>query len=88
MHYTDFKHGFDHLVKAVKSVSLKNICDSCQIYFVECVSEIKHILSVIHYTIYAAVWFEFTHLHCDDWENIYFVLLSSSNQKYELLPIV
>ena len=32
-------------------------------------SEIKHILSVIH----------------DDWENIYFVLLSSSNRKYELL---
>ena len=32
--------------------------------------------------------FQFTHLACDDWENIYFVLLSSSNRKYELLPIV
>ena len=59
-----------------------------QIYFVECVGEIKHILSVIHYTIYRAVCFQFTHLPCDDWDNIYFVLLSSSNRKYELLPIV
>ena len=31
---------------------------------------------------------QFTHLPCDDWQNIYFVLLSSSNRKYELLPIV
>ena len=56
--------------------------------FVECVSEIKHILSVVHYTMYGAVCFQFTHLPCDDWENIYFVLLSSSKRKYELLPIV
>ena len=35
--------------------------NNCQIYFVECVSEIKHILSVIHYTIYGAVCFQFTH---------------------------
>ena len=34
--------------------------------------------------IYGAVCFQFTHLACDDWENIYFVLLSSSNRKYEL----
>ena len=60
---------------------------ACQIYFVECVSEIKHILSVIHDTIYGAVCVQFTHLPCDDWENIYFVLLSS-NRKYELLPTV
>ena len=31
----------------------------CQIYFVECVSKIKHILSVIHYTICGAVYFQF-----------------------------
>ena len=62
--------------------------NACQIYFVEYVSEIKHILSVIHYTIYGAVWFQLTHLACDDWENIYFVLLSSSNRKCELLSIV
>ena len=34
--------------------------------FVECVSKIKHIFSVIHYTIYGAVCFQFTHLPCDD----------------------
>ena len=34
-------------------------------------SEIKHILSVIHYTICGAVCFQFTHFLCDDWENIY-----------------
>ena len=40
-----------------------------------CVSKIKHILSVIHhiihYTICEAVCFQFTHSPCDDWENIY-----------------
>ena len=60
--------------------------------FVECVSKIKHILSVIYYTICGAVCFQFTHFSCVDWGNIYiyicFVLLSSSNRKYELLPIV
>ena len=48
------------------------------IYFVECVSKIKHILSVIHHTIYGAVCFQFIHFPCDDWENIYFVLSSTS----------
>ena len=38
----------------------------CLSDFVECVSESKHILSVIHYTIYWAVCFQFTHLPCDD----------------------
>ena len=59
-----------------------------QIYFVECVSKIKHIFSVIHCTLYGAVCFQFTHFPCDDWENIQFVLSSSSNRKYELLSIV
>ena len=39
---------------------------ACQIYFVECVSKIKHILSVIHNTICGAVCFQFTHFLCDD----------------------
>ena len=43
---------------------------ACQIYLVECVSKIKHILSVIHYTICGAICFQFTHFPCDDWENI------------------
>ena len=41
-----------------------------------------------YYTIYGAVCFQLIDLHCEDWENIYFVLLSSSNRKYELLPII
>ena len=52
------------------------------------VCEIKHIISVIHYTRYGAVCFQFTHLPCDNWEHMYFVLLPSSNRKYELLSIV
>ena len=48
-----------------------DIENACQIYFVECVSKIKHILSVIHYTICGAVCFQFTHFLCDDWGNIY-----------------
>ena len=39
--------------------------------FVECVGKTKHILSVIHYTIYGAVCFQFTHFRCDDRGNIY-----------------
>ena len=34
-------------------------------------SKIKHILSVIHYTICGAVCVQFTHFSLDDWENIY-----------------
>ena len=57
------------------------------IYFVECVCTIEHIRSVVHYTIYGAGCFQFTHFSWDDWDNIYFVSLSS-NWKYALLPIV
>ena len=39
--------------------------------FFECVSKIKHILSVIQYTLCGAVCFQFTHFSCDDWENIH-----------------
>ena len=35
------------------------------------VCKIKHVLTVIHYTIYGAVCFQFTHFSCDDWDNIY-----------------
>ena len=34
-------------------------------------SKNEHILSVIHYTIWGAVCFQFAHFPCDDWENIY-----------------
>ena len=35
------------------------------------VSKIKHILSVIHYTICGAVCFQVIHFPCDYWKNIY-----------------
>ena len=62
-----------HLIIIIVQTYLKalNLKNACQIYFVECVSKIKHILSVILYTICGAVCFQFTHFSCDDWENIY-----------------
>ena len=62
-----------HLIIIIVQTYLKplNLQTACQIYFVECVSKIKNILSVIHYTICGAVWFQFTPFSCDDWENIY-----------------
>ena len=36
------------------------------------VCKIKHILSVIHYTVFGAVCFQFTNFLRDDWENILF----------------
>ena len=93
--YDEFKyHSFvcteHHLIIIIVQTYLKtlNLWNACQIYFVECVNEIKHILSVIYHTIYGAVCFQFANLPCDDWDDIYFVLLSSSNRKYGLLPIV
>ena len=38
----------------------KNLKNACQIWFVECVSTIKHIISVIHYTICGVVCFQLT----------------------------
>ena len=56
-----------------------------QIYFVECVSNIQHIVLVIHYSIYGAVCFQFTQSLVMV-ERIYcFVSLSSSNRKYETI---
>ena len=66
-----------HLIIIIVQTYLKtlNLKSACQIYFVECVSKIKHILSVIqyriHYIICGAVCFQFTHSPCDDWDNIY-----------------
>ena len=33
-------------------------------------------------------WLQLTRFSCDDRENVYFILLSSSNRKYESLTIV
>ena len=51
--------------------------NACQVYFVECVSKIKHIFSVIHYTMYGAVCFQLIRFPLDGWASIHFVLLSS-----------
>ena len=59
---------YHHCASSSEGIELIN---ACQIYFVECVSKIKHILSVVHHTICGAVCFQFTHFSCDDWENIY-----------------
>ena len=40
------------------------------------------------YSIYGAVCLQLTQFSCDDRENVYFILLSSSNRKYESLTIV
>ena len=62
-----------HFIIIIVQTYLKalNFLIACQIYFVKCVSKIKHIISVIHYTICGAVCFQFTHFSCDDWDNIY-----------------
>ena len=62
-----------HLIITIVQTYLKalDLWNACQIYFVECVSKIKHILFVIHLTICGAVCFQFIHFCCDDWENRY-----------------
>ena len=59
---------YHHCANLSEGIELIN---ACQIYFVECVSKNKYILSVIHYTICGAVGFQFNHFPCDDWDNIY-----------------
>ena len=57
-------------------------------YAADCVSKIKTILSIIFYSIYGAVCLQLTQFSYDDRENVYFILLSSSNRKYDSLTIV
>ena len=52
-----------------------NLWNFCQLYFVECVSKIEHILLVIHYSRYGAVCFQFTQFPRDGWENILLCLI-------------
>ena len=59
-----------------------------QVYAAECVSKIETILSIIFCSIYGAVCLQLTKFSCDGSENVYFILLSSSNRKYESLTIV
>ena len=54
----------------------------------ECVSKSKTILSIIFYSILWSMCLQLTRFSCDDRENVWFILLSSSNRKYESLTIV
>ena len=69
-----------HIIIIIVQTYLKtlNLLNACQIYFIECVSENKQLLSVIHYTICGAVCFQFTHFPCDDWHISYSCLRCSS----------
>ena len=62
-----------HLIIIIVQTYLKalNLWNAYQIYFVECVDKIKHILSVIHCILCGAVYFQFTHFPCDDLDKIY-----------------
>ena len=79
-----------HLIITIVQTYLQtlNLWNVCQIYFVECVSKIEHIHLVVHYSIYGAVCFQLPNSLVTV-ERIYcFVLLSSSNRKFEQLSIV
>ena len=73
---------FHHLIIIIVQTDIELIKCLSDIFCRVC--KIKHIFSVIHCTFYGAVLFQFTHFPCRDWENIHFVLVSSSNRKYEL----
>ena len=47
-----------------------NIYDACQVHYVECVSKIKSILSIIFHAIYGAVYKQLTHFAYNDCENM------------------
>ena len=48
-------------------------------------SKIKHIFSVIHYTIYGAGCFQFSHFPCDDWENIQFAYYHHQSEVWTII---
>ena len=75
-HYEDLYEN----IKVLKCLS-GTIC-------LEYVSKIKPILLVIFYVIYGAACIQLTHFSYDDCVNMYFILLSSSNRKYDPFAIV
>ena len=58
-----------HLIIIIVQTYLKALNIKCLSDIFCRVCKIKHILSVIHYTICGAVCFQFTLFCCDDWEN-------------------
>ena len=65
-----------HLITMIVQTYLKtlNLQNACQIYFVACVSKIKHV-SVIHCAICGAQCFRFTYYPSDDWGSIMLCLI-------------
>ena len=76
-----------HLIIIIVQTYLKtlNLWNDCQIQFVECVNKIKHIFSVILYTICGAVCSQFTHFPCDDWENIHFLVIIIKSEVWTII---
>ena len=76
-----------HLIIIIVQTYLQTLnLNVCQIYFVKCVSKIEHILLVIHYSIYGAVYFQFTQFPRDGWDNILLCLIIII--KSEVLTII
>ena len=65
-----------------------DISNVSQIYFVECGSRIKSVLSIVFYAIYGTVFSVYPFLLWWLWKYVYFILFSSSNWKYESFTIV
>ena len=65
-----------------------NYLNACQIYAAECVSKVQSILSSIVYLMHGTVCLQLTQFACNDRDNVYFILLSSSNREYESLTSV
>ena len=57
-------------------------------YMLPIVSKIETIIAIIFHSIYRAVCLQLTQFACHDGENVYFILLSSSNRKYESLTTI
>ena len=79
-----------HLISTIVQSYLKtlNLWNVCKIYFVECVSTIRHILSVIHNTIHGAVCFEIYPFPLWCLREYMLCLIIIINRKYKLLSIV
>ena len=67
-----------------------NFLNICQVHSVEYVSKSNSVLSVIFHAIYGAICIQLTHLVYLFWlwEYMNFILLSSSNRKYDPFAIV
>ena len=69
----------------LKSLNCQNVF---QVYAAECVSTFRKIILIIFLSIYGAVCLRLTHFSYVDCENVYCILSSSSNRKYESFTIV